>query len=265
MLNPASCPASTSSQWTSFTGLASHVLSQPLLVISVLVGLFGLISLAPRYRGRRPLRALVATAILSYLLILFPPTVNVAEKVLARPLPHDSGMTADAVVILGRGAELNPSRVAVAAKLWEEDRAPLIFASGIVDAPKIVNMLHSKGIPAQALDGEGCSRTTYENAKFTAALLEPRDVKRILLVTDTPHMLRSLLTFRNFGFSVIPVSSPTFDLSRRNRTRLVMREYVGLIGYGLLGRYFTPDDSARGLLSHLDEPSPQEAIVFNNS
>ncbi len=242
------CPSHTASSWAGFTGFISPWIVQPLLVLPLMAVLFGAIGLIPRRLGRRWLRLMLCVSTLVYLMAMFPPTIAFAEKVLAKQNPRDTGTIADAVVILGRGNTLTPSRVEVAAKLWEEHRAPLIFASGIGDAPRIVQRLEAKGIPTQSLDGENCSRTTYENAKFTAEILKPQGVKRILLVTDTPHMLRSRLTFQKFGFTVIPAASsnPAF-LTESDKARLVLREYAGLVTYSLMGRLSAPQATQIGL------------------
>jgi uncharacterized SAM-binding protein YcdF (DUF218 family) len=238
MLSLLACPESTAGSWLSFTRFASRWITQPSEVMLAFIGLFWLVSLLPKRWGRRPARITVVGLALSYLLALSPLFINIAGKVLESPIPDDSGMAAEAIVVLGRGNGYNPSRITVVRKLWEEERAPLIFASGISDAPRILGSLQRQGIPEQSLQGEECSRTTYENAKFTALLLKPQGVKRILLVTDSPHMMRSLLTFRGFGFSVTPViSSGLRGLNRSSKTFTVLREWVGLVSYGLMGRY----------------------------
>lgn len=260
MLTPMLCSGSVSSSWVSFTGPLSRWLVQPLLVLPVFVCLFGLVSLLPRHPVRRLFRRGTVTLALIYIIGIFPITVNLAEAALKKAIPQDSGATADAVVILGRGEPLNPSRAKVAAHLWEEHRAPLIFASGIRDSSRLLAMLHKQGIPDTALQGEGCSRTTYENAQFTANLLKPQGIHRILLVTDTPHMLRSLLTFRGFGFEVIPVPSPgARRVDRSQRTKLVLREYLGLASYGFLGR-FSIHANSRAALSISQESLFQEFV-----
>ncbi|HEY9741447.1 MAG TPA: YdcF family protein, partial [Coleofasciculaceae cyanobacterium] len=96
----------------------------------------------------------------------------------------------------------------------------------------------AEGIPNQTLAYEECSRTTEENARFTATVLQPQGVKQILLITDSPHMLRSLLTFRSFGFTVIPYTSPVpANLASRTKALKVFSEYLALVGYGLQGRF----------------------------
>jgi uncharacterized SAM-binding protein YcdF (DUF218 family) len=105
--------------------------------------------------------------------------------------------------------------------------------------------LKRKGLPHDAVNGEPCSRTTEENARFTAALLKPDGTRRIILVTDPPHMLRSLLTFHSYGFDVIPHISPLSNqLSYHKQGFLVFREYIGLASYSVLGR-FAPRDGAQ--------------------
>jgi len=65
-------------------------------------------------------------------------------------------------------------------------------------------------------------------------------VKRILLITDPYHMLRSLLTFRHLGFKVIPHFSPIPpDLSPKDKALMVFYEYLALVSYGLKGRFFS--------------------------
>jgi len=58
-------------------------------------------------------------------------------------------------------------------------------------------------------------------------------------------MLRSLLTFRSLGFDVIPHANPLPPtLDGKKTGSLVFREYVGLISYGLWGRFLPREPSA---------------------
>jgi uncharacterized SAM-binding protein YcdF (DUF218 family) len=175
----------------------------------------------------------------TYWISTFPLTIAIAKKGLVAFVPPDPGTTTDAIVVLGRGEEFRKSRVKIAAELWQSHRAPLIFASGAGDGLEIVEQLKAEGVPEKALDEEHCSRTTQENALFTAMILQPRGVKQILLVTDPPHILRSLLTFRRLGFEVIPHLSPIPPKLTPPKTAMLMfYEYMGLVSYGLEGRFF---------------------------
>jgi uncharacterized SAM-binding protein YcdF (DUF218 family) len=48
------------------------------------------------------------------------------------------------------------------------------------------------------------SRTTYENAKFTAKFLKQNDIRKIALVTHALHMPRAKSAFEYFDIQVIP-------------------------------------------------------------
>lgn len=264
MFDPVLSDLSTS-QWLSFKNSLSIWLMTPWLVglaCSVLIGLPWVI---PKLPWKRQLSSLGAGLLLIYFIAVLPPAIAVASQGLVAFLPADSGETTDAVVVLGRGEDLRDSRVEVAAKLWQAGRAPLIFASGREDGPRITQMLAVKGIPNQALDNEDRSRTTDENARFTAAVLQPQGITRILLVTDPPHMLRSLLTFRSLGFTVVPHASPLPpDLPHSEEALRVFSEYLGLVSYGLRGRFFPRQSPAMIFLAQskqVERPSLRISTV----
>lgn len=209
-----------------------------------------------RIPWRRQVSGLGTVLLLIYFLAQLPPTTSLAIQGLVEFLPADSGATADAIVVLGRGEQFSNNRVEVAAELWKEHRAKMIFASGIGDAPQILQLLRDQGIPNRVLAGEDCSRTTEENAYFTAADLKPQGVKKILLVTDPPHMLRALLTYRGYGFNVIPHPSPLpSNLAPMKEALIVFYEYAGLVSYGLQGR-FLPQSSSKVKAAQLDWKIP---------
>lgn len=176
-------------------------------------------------------------ACLTALVIASSLIVGLATWGLTAALPDDTGETADAIVILGRGKELRDNRLTAAYQLWKDQRAPRLFVSGTMDVLPIVDRLKLRGIPGEIMGGEGCSESTEENAVFTAAVLAPQGVKKIILLTDAPHMLRSLLIFRSVGFTVIshPVALPA-EWKPLKKLELIFREYAALIYYGFSGR-----------------------------
>lgn len=224
--------------WTDFSWGLSNWLATPVLVVLPLLGLIGLPWLMRLPRWKRRLNKPVAIFLVVYLVLVSPPVAALAVGGLVQFLPADSGATVNRIVILNRGEEFRISRVEVAAELWQAKRAPKIFLSGEGDAIPMIGLLKEKGVPSQVLSGENCSRTTEENALFTAAMLYAQDVRKILLVTDPPHMLRSLLTLQSFGFTVIPYLSPLpSEVNSARKTILAVREYLGLASYAVLGRF----------------------------
>jgi uncharacterized SAM-binding protein YcdF (DUF218 family) len=92
---------------------------------------------------------------------------------------------------------------------------------------------------------EAESGTTWENAERSRALLAPRGIERVLLVTHAFHMPRAVLAFEHAGFTVTP--APT-GLRPRPRPRLrdcvpsaralqqsalALHEWLGLAWYRL--------------------------------
>lgn len=244
MLDLSSCQSTAASGWASLSWTVFGWLTNPALMLPPIVLLIIVpILVRPLYRHRW-LSGMGVFFLVGYLLIGSPIGISLGSRMLTSFLPLDSGATADAIVVLGRGSELRSGRVDVAAQLWQDERAPRVFVSGWGDAPPMMQQLERKGLPHNVVDGEPCSRTTEENAQFTAALLKPDGIHRIILVTDPPHMLRSLLTFHSYGFDVIPHISPLSNqLSYHKQGFLVFREYIGLASYGVLGRFAPRDDA----------------------
>lgn len=83
------------------------------------------------------------------------------------------------------------------------------------------------------------SRNTWENAKFTRALLEREGADNIVLVTAALHMKRSLLYFAHFGIVVTPVRADAvegkFSLLPTGMNiaycDVVLHEYLGIAQY----------------------------------
>jgi uncharacterized SAM-binding protein YcdF (DUF218 family) len=177
-------------------------------------------------RLTRPKVILWLAGLVGTLLLLF---ITVGKGLF---LPTDFSTTTDAIVVLGRWPSMREERINLAAELWQAKQAPVIFASGRGDAGEMIQLLVEKGIPHQVLNGENCSMSTQENALFTAAILNPQVHHKILLITDTPHMWRSLLEFRNTGFTVIPHPSKfPSNWSLTKEFIMTVRESTFLVGY----------------------------------
>lgn len=201
-------------------------LVSPLGTALVLIAL-GLLLLG---RSRRTGTALVFLAF-AWLWAWATPAVSEAfQEHVERPypaVPVAALPRADAIVLLGGGmappshGRIYPDlgsasdRVWHAARVFRAGKAPLLLASGGSDpgvsgqteASSMTALLVELGVPPVAIVQEARSRTTGENARFSAGLLQARGAKSILLVTSALHMPRATLEFERLGFRVIPAAT----------------------------------------------------------
>lgn len=116
--------------------------------------------------------------------------------------------------------ESSADRVWYAAQLYHAGKAPLLVLSGGSDprtsveteAGAMRGFLRDLGVPDSALLLEGRSRTTRENAIYSADLLRSRGIRRILLVTSALHMHRAKKLFEQQAIEVDP--APTDHQAR---------------------------------------------------
>lgn len=116
---------------------------------------------------------------------------------------------AQAVVVLG-AAQFNGQpgpilrqRLLAAANLYQRGFAPIIVTTGgkaqgdrYSEGEVGQQFLIRLGIPAQAIRSEVQSRSTYQNLLLALPLLPG---KRVILVTDQPHLPRALLLAQGLG------------------------------------------------------------------
>jgi len=160
-------------------------------------------------------------------------------RVLERPLRvADALEMLDAIVVLG--APLLPSgalspildeRVAAAAALYGAGGAPRVVASGGVthgapraEAVAIEEGLRAAGVPDVLVEDR--SRTTEQNARFTAELLGRG--RRVWIVTQPFHGRRAALLFRRAGLEprVWHIEDSVQYRDRRRALRWLTREYA---------------------------------------
>lgn len=141
-------------------------------------------------------------------------------------------------------------RLRYAAKLYIETGLPILVTGGAPtgapqsEAAQMARVLREDfSTPVKWL--EEASDNTAQNAQYTARILQPVGVQRILLVTDAMHMARAKSIFARNGFDV--VAAPTQFLSRQNlspfdfipesgalaHTGFAVHEWLGLIWYWL--------------------------------
>lgn len=186
------------------------------------------VALIRYWRSSTPPKArLLVLAIAALFLVSWPPMAILVSRTLEaryppRMVPTDS---ADAIVVLA-SAVYPPcppiptprlgsdtfERCQYAAWLHTHWRPLPVLACGGTDAvgpPYASTMrdaLEREGVPPPAIWLEDRSRSTHENAVFGAALLQKRGIRKIVLVTDAYHMLRSAECFRKQGIIVVPAA-----------------------------------------------------------
>lgn len=195
-------------------------------VLLVILGLL-LLRRAPRLG-----RGLAWAGALIGLLLITPPLVRQLTLPLEAfdPPTAPALAQAQAVVVLGGGARryapefegetvnrLTLERLRYGARLARQTGLPILVTGG---APE--NRIPEGRLMAQSLEQdfrlpvrwvEDQARDTAENARYSARLLQPDGVRRILLVTHAAHMARSVAEFEQAGFTVIP--APTAYLVGR--------------------------------------------------
>lgn len=150
------------------------------------------------------------------------------------PLPQQQWATlaqqADAIVVLGNGRERNSptwgtdtptglglERLRLAARLAKESGLPILTSGGLhFDQPPIMAQSLQDDFAVAVRWQEGLSRTTWENATMSAAILQPQGIKRVVLVTQAWHMPRARWSFEQAGFTVVgaPVGFMGVDNAR---------------------------------------------------
>lgn len=183
-----------------------------------------------RYCGasNRKRRLLVVSTLLLFL-VSWPPAAWLMLHLFERPYPPRkfSVEDAQAIVVLA-SSTYYPSvpglpsprvgsdtyeRCEYAAFLYKNWRPlPILLTGGRSgpDQPPYANTMKQallkEGIPESAMWQESQSRSTHDNAVYSAQCLRDRGITKIVLVTDAYHMLRAEKSFRKQGLAVVPAA-----------------------------------------------------------
>jgi len=213
-------------------------------------------------------------------LLLVVLSTNAGALLLLRPLEEmttpllsvkDSG--AEAIVVLAAGnIERAPDyaghdvpdaygleRIHYAAYLQHASGLPVLTSGGLEpgggsDEPLALTMARTlrEDFKTPVKWTEDQSRTTAENAEFSARMLKAAGVTRILLVTHAMHMPRSREAFARHGLTVVDAPTHFYSRSRWTGWMLVpsakgltqatfaWHEWVGLAWYRLQARLNAP-------------------------
>ena len=142
----------------------------------------------------------------------------------------------DAIVVLAAGLKddgtLNDEslrRTVAGIELFKSGLAPTLILSGSFDERGIrateadlrARLATTLGIPSGQIVRIYDSKTTYEEAQHTALVLGSTQ-KRVLLVTETLHMIRASGTFEKLGMTVFPAESSNAALAARSPAERIM-------------------------------------------
>lgn len=235
--------------------------------------LFLLLLAAWWWRRRRPrlAAACFALGLGGLSLMSLPLTVEQVARALetepALMADEWSGLSAraDAIVVLGAGRERGdpawagtdqPTYVALermryAAHLAKASGLPVLTSGGLhYGTPPSEAQLMADRLQAdfgvKVSWKEDASHTTWENAEFSAKVLQPLGIKRVVVVTQAWHMQRARWSFERAGFEVVPApvgflgrdhARPFAGLLPESRAMWqsgqLLNEAVGLLGYRL--------------------------------
>jgi uncharacterized SAM-binding protein YcdF (DUF218 family) len=132
------------------------------------------------------------------------------------PLDPSKPVNAQAIVILGGGGmRMAPEyggwalegealeRVSYAAFLAHRTGLP-ILVSGTREEARSMSITLSRDLGLAVRWAENQSGDTYENARFSARILQADGIRRIILVTSSPHEWRAAHEFMGAGLDVVP-------------------------------------------------------------
>ncbi len=148
-----------------------------------------------------------------------------------------------AIVILGASVEPHgpsPSlmrRARHGAKLFHAERGDLIVACGGLgryaptEAEAILSILSDEGVPTGAVRCDTQSTTTYENIINARAILRAENRNTVIIVTDSLHAPRALLTARALGLRASADTPAIKDMPIKTRLRRFRHEALAFPVY----------------------------------
>jgi uncharacterized SAM-binding protein YcdF (DUF218 family) len=226
-------------------------LTSPFFLLLVLTGL----TLANLWRKRRERRLRLLTLTLPYLALValsLPVTSHFALRSLEGQYPPlgQRPPAVQAIVVLGGSQFGALSRCARAGEVYHQGSpCPVVCSSSASDTPYMRQNLLRLGVPDRDLLEESDSHNTFDNAVHCRALLGPRHLDTIALVTDAAHMPRAAACFRKQGFAVVPAGLffepepwpaslreflPAASAARSSE--YAAQEWLGMAWYWLRGR-----------------------------
>ncbi len=188
--------------------------------------------LAWRRGARRTGVALTWIALVTLVLLCLPATAALLTWLLYDGSRYDPALAAQAqaIVVLGGGLRVAPEyggdtlarltleRVRYAARLAKETGLPVLVTGGrlftLRSEGEVMRAALERefGVPVRWV--ESCARNTHENARFTARMLRPQRIERVLLVSHGVDARRARREFAGAGLEAIgaPTEVPSWGV-----------------------------------------------------
>ena len=154
--------------------------------------------------------------------------------------PADAAIVLGAAVWAGSPSPVLTARLAHALDLFQKKQVNYIIVTGGVgtgdnlsEAEAGAQYLIENGVPASNIVLERDGRSTLQSLQAAAQLAAPLRLKRVLLVSDPFHMLRSLKMAHDLGFEAFASPTQTSPISTRPREEwlYMVREAIAYTSY----------------------------------
>jgi uncharacterized SAM-binding protein YcdF (DUF218 family) len=197
---------------------------------TILIALCPLAALLGLRYPRQGIKLVLAVSLLLYVSAT-PIFAESLSRLLAAQAPTDAELRdAQAIVVLAAGMRvgdgevpdrldpLSIERIAWAAELYRALSLPVAVTGGHIKGSKsslgaLMKQQLEQNFAVPVTWTEERSRTTFENAEYTARMLKESGRDRVIVVTSPWHMVRAVWSFDRVGIHAIP--RPTPGPSRR--------------------------------------------------
>jgi uncharacterized SAM-binding protein YcdF (DUF218 family) len=154
--------------------------------------------------------------------------------------PADAAIVLGAAVWAGSPSPVLTARLTHALELFQKKQVNYIIVTGgtgtgdnLSEAEAGAQYLIENGVPASNIVLERDGRSTLQSLQAAAQLAAPLRLKRVLLVSDPFHMLRSLKMAHDLGFEAFASPTKTSPISTRPREEwlYMVREAIAYTSY----------------------------------
>lgn len=191
-------------------------------------------------------RTCLRTAVIVALLISGAQAAVGLDQSQSPPVQKSSAKTPTGIIILGGGldnyyeterrharAKGPGERITAGIELAKKYPAAVLLYTGSEGMPGPYPALQRGGIAKNRIIYEDQSKTTAENARFSANSVNLKKNDEWILVTSAYHMPRALACFRAAGFNVTPYPVETESTKEQNEKQH-WHEVFGSLGYKIL-------------------------------